>query len=187
MSAPLKKLKLFAGIALEKRVQQQLFKVAERLRARGLDGRFEAVEKYHLTVAFLGWIEPTELPRLAVAMQSVAERFHPFRLRFDRIAGFPHERRPRVVWIGCHKQPAAYGELTRSLQSAYAEFGFSFKDDPVAHVTIARIKEARRPLPSIDGFEPIDAGVNALTLFESLPAGGTTRYEARAQAPLSGA
>ncbi|MBV9277973.1 MAG: hypothetical protein JOZ97_07030, partial [Candidatus Eremiobacteraeota bacterium] len=110
-----------------------------------------------------------------------------FRLRFDRIAGFPHERRPRVVWIGCHKQPAAYGELTRSLQSAYAEFGFSFKDDPVAHVTIARIKEARRPLPSIDGFEPIDAGVNALTLFESLPAGGTTRYEARAQAPLSGA
>ncbi len=180
-----KKIKLFAGIALEEPVQRKLSEISERLRARGLDARFEGSDKYHLTLAFLGWVEPGQLPPLLGALQSVAAQYRPFALRLDRIGAFPHERRPRVVWIGSQKQPPTYRDLTRSLQSAYAGFGFEFKDDPVAHVTIARIKMARKPLPTISAFAPISIPVSTLTLFESLPEAGTTRYEVRACAPLS--
>ena len=181
---PAKRVKLFAGVALEDHVQRKLSAIAERLRARGLIARFESAEKYHLTLAFLGWVEAAQVDALAAALRSVAAQHRSFALRFDRIGAFPHERRPRVVWIGAHKQPAAYRELANSLHRTYGELGFEFKDDPVAHVTIARIKEMRAPLPTISPFAPIAVNVGALTLFESLPAGPTTRYEVRAAAPL---
>ncbi|MBV8726988.1 MAG: RNA 2',3'-cyclic phosphodiesterase, partial [Candidatus Eremiobacteraeota bacterium] len=149
-------------------MQRKLFTIAERLRSRGLVASFEHVEKYHLTLAFLGWVEPAQAEGLIAALRSVAAQYRPFALRFDRIGAFPHERRPRVVWIGARKQPAAYRELSNSLHSAYRELGFEFKDDPVAHVTIARIKEMRKPLPTISSFPPIAVNVSALTLFESL-------------------
>jgi len=180
-----KRIKLFAGIALDERVQHKLFAVAERLRERGLNARFESVEKYHLTLAFLGWVEPDRLDVLASALQTAADGHAGFDLAFDRIGAFPHERRPRVIWIGCRKQPAAYARIARAVQSVYAALSFAFKDDPVAHVTIARVKAATDALPTISAFSPIGARVSSLTLFESLPAGATTRYEVRAQAPLS--
>ncbi|MBV9402697.1 MAG: RNA 2',3'-cyclic phosphodiesterase [Candidatus Eremiobacteraeota bacterium] len=187
MSNHAKKIKLFAGIALERPVRLKLFKIAERLRARGLEARFEAPEKYHLTLAFLGWVESAQLEPLIDALQTVAAQSHWFLLNFDRIGAFPNERRPRVVWIGAHQQPADYRRLAESLHRAYARFGFEFKDDPVAHVTVARVKVARRPLLGVADFSPVAVKVSALTLFESLPAGGTTRYEVRTSAPLSAA
>ena len=180
-----KRVKLFAGIALEPEVKRKLAAIAERLRTRGLVARFEDMEKYHLTVAFLGWVDGTQVDLLTAALHSVASQQRAFALDFDRIGAFPHERRPRVVWIGSHEQPAAYRELASSLHLAYGELGFEFKDDAVAHVTIARVKEMRAPLPTISSFEPITVKVSALTLFESLPADRTTRYEVRAAARLS--
>ena len=165
-------------------MQRKIAAVAERVRERGLIARFESAEKYHLTLAFLGWVDAAQVDALTAALQLVASQRRPFALRFDRIGAFPHERRPRVVWIGSHQQPAAYRELAVSLHTAYGELGFEFKDDPVAHVTIARVKEMRAPLPTISSFESIAVRVSALTLFESLPAGRTTRYEVRAAAPL---
>ena len=58
--------------------------------------------------------------------------------------------------------------LARGLREAYAGLGFEFERIPVAHVTIARVKDSKRPLPPIE-FAPISLAVTALTLFESLP------------------
>ncbi|MBV9149411.1 MAG: RNA 2',3'-cyclic phosphodiesterase [Candidatus Eremiobacteraeota bacterium] len=182
-----KRIKLFAGIALEEGVQRKLAAIAERLRARGLVARFESAEKYHLTLAFLGWVDAAQVDALAAALKSAAAQHRPFALRFDRIGAFPHERKPRIVWIGAHQQPATYRELANSVHLSYGALGFAFKDDPVAHVTVARIKETRAPLPTLSSFAPIAVDVRALTLFESLPAGRTTRYEVRATAALNAA
>jgi RNA 2',3'-cyclic 3'-phosphodiesterase len=183
-SHPHKRVKLFAGIALEESVQRRLATLAERLRTRGFDARFDAAEKYHLTLAFLGWVDLPRVTDVKHALHAAAAGHEPFDLRLDRIGAFPHERRPRVVWIGSHKQPAAFRDLARSVRSVYEALGFEFKDDAVAHVTIARVKAAALPLPTVSAFNPIGVKVSRLTLFESLPAAGTTRYEVRASVPL---
>lgn len=177
--------KLFAGIELDARTRAACAAVSARLQAAGFPGRFEAPEKLHITLAFLGWVDPERVEPIRAALQTVAESEAPFDITLDRIGAFPHERRPRIVWIGSHDQGEGFRGVARAAQASYRELGFTFSQDAVAHVTIARVKEGRAHLPMLD-FEPVRMRVAHIALFESLPDARTTRYEVRARAALNG-
>jgi 2'-5' RNA ligase len=176
--------KLFAGIELDKRVRAQCAKVAARLLAQGIDARYEAPEKLHITVAFLGWVDAEQVGPIRDALDLAAGAVRPFTLTLDTLGAFPHERRPKIVWIGSRDQGAAYRALAYGARHAYEPLGFNFDKDAVAHVTLARIKGGRAHLPMLE-IAPMHLHVTELALFESLPAGPTTRYEVRHRAPLN--
>jgi len=179
----MKKLKIFTAIDLTPGVRAKCSEVAERLRASGLDARFEAPEKLHITLAFLGWVEPEAVEPVRDVLARAAQHMHAFGLSLDKLGAFPNERKPRIIWIGASEQAAAFRELWRSLRAAYEELGFHLEKETVAHVTIARVKGGDAHLPSLH-IKPMKLFVRDLTLFESIPAEGTTRYEARARYPL---
>jgi RNA 2',3'-cyclic 3'-phosphodiesterase len=176
--------KLFTGIELDAPVRAWCSDIAARLQACALPGRFETPEKLHITVAFLGWVDPEQVEPIRDVMRSAAVQVEPFTLTLDRIGAFPHERRPRIVWIGSTDQGEPFRSLAGAMQSGYNELGFTFDKAPVAHVTLARIKEGRAHLPMLD-VKPVRLRVNHVTLFESIPAGRTTRYEVRDRAWLA--
>jgi len=176
--------KLFAGIELDKRVRAQCASVAERLAAQGLDARYEAAEKLHITLAFLGWVDPGQVEPIRDALSAAAGTAPPFTLTLDSIGAFPHERRPKIVWIGARDQGAPYRRLAYGTRAAFEPLGFAFDKDAVAHVTIARVKGGRAHLPILD-VAPMHLHVTEIALFESLPDGQTTRYEVRARASLN--
>lgn len=176
--------KLFTGIELDEPVRAWCSDIAARLQACALPGRFESPEKFHITLAFLGWVDFEKVDPIRSVLRHTAERIEPFTITLDRIGAFPHERRPRVVWIGSHDQGEPFRALARAMQNGYSELGFRFEKAAVAHVTLARIKEGRAHLPVLD-VTPVRLHVKHLTLFESLPAGRTTRYEVRDRAPLA--
>jgi 2'-5' RNA ligase len=179
--------KLFAGIALDERTREGCARIARRLESAGLAARFEAPEKYHLTLAFLGWVDAERVGEIDAALRAVAARGRRFALTLDRIGAFPHERAPRVVWIGCRDQGEPFRALANDARRTYAELGFTIDKDAVAHVTVARVKARRSPVPMLDAIEPMRLHVRELTLFESIPAGRTTRYEPLAVVPLGSA
>mgnify|MGYP001256890549 CR=1 FL=1 len=180
----MKRLKLFAGIDLTPNVRAACSDVTERLRRSGFDARFEPPEKLHVTLAFLGWVEPEAVEPIRNALANAVRGAKPFNLTLDKIGAFPHERKPRVVWIGASEQGQSFQELSRSVRAVYEALGFTFDKDAVAHVTIARVKGGLAHLPMLD-VKPMSLLVQELTLFESIPAGRTTRYEVRALIALS--
>jgi 2'-5' RNA ligase len=103
----------------------------------------------------------------------------------DKLGAFPHERKPRVVYIGAREQGSTFRALAQRVRSAYAALGFPFEKDAVAHVTIARIKDPKRPLALVE-FAPIRLAIERVTLFESLfdKTQSTSRYEIVATASL---
>jgi 2'-5' RNA ligase len=137
-------------------------------------------------LAFLGNVGANQYEAVAAALDRVAAQSAPFGLTLDRIGAFPHERKPRVVYVGTREQGAPFRKLAQSVRGSYVALGFQFDDDPVAHVTIARVKDPRAPLRSAE-FAPIAFEVGALSLFESLfdPKANTSRYEVARVAPLS--
>ena len=175
--------KLFAGIELDERTRGACAAISTRLQAAGFPARFEAAEKLHITLAFLGWVDAERVESIRDALRSIAQREAGFDITLDRIGAFPHERRPRVVWIGSHDQGEGFRRVARAAQEAYRELGFTFTQDAVAHVTIARVKDGRAHLPMLD-IDPLRMHVGHIALFESLPASHTTRYEVRERAPL---
>ena len=144
-------------------------------------------EKLHVTLAF--WECRCESIRGSRRGARPRRRpSAPFGLTLDRIGAFPHERKPRVVYVGTREQGAPFRKLAQSVRGSYVALGFQFDEDPVAHVTIARVKDPRAPLRSAE-FAPITFEVGALSLFESLfdPKVNTSRYEVARVAALSDA
>lgn len=169
--------RLFVGIAPDDTVRERCARASEELRRTGFDARYEAPEKYHITLAFLGNVAPAQLEPVKSALRSLSD-IPAFQIVLDRLGGFPHERRPRVVFIGARDQGRAFGTLAKRTRDAYASLGFPLEKDSVAHVTIARVKAPQRSLPLIEP-EPISVEITALSLFASLPdpEHNTSRYE----------
>jgi RNA 2',3'-cyclic 3'-phosphodiesterase len=177
-------MRLFAGIELDGTTRDACVRVQDRLRAGGLDARYEPAEKLHVTLAFLGRVDERQSSEVETILDDTAARNAPFELILDKLGAFPHERRPRVIWIGSRTQGAPFRTLATALRERYAAMGFSFEDDVVAHVTIARVKGgSTRPLPMLD-VAAMQLRVGALALFESLPDKQTTRYVVRKTSDL---
>lgn len=180
----MKRIKLFAGIELSPAVRKACAAISDRLRGSGLNARFEAPEKLHITLAFLGWVEPEAIGSIGEALEQATHEGAPFDLTLDKLGAFPHERRPRVVWLGARKNNAAFQSLARTVRAEFEELGVSFEKDALAHITLARVKGGDAHLPQLD-VKPMNLQVNALTLFESIPYSRTTRYEVRARSALN--
>ncbi len=180
-----RKRRLFVGIDLDEIPRTRCAAISEELRKTGFAAKYESSEKLHVTLAFLGFVEAASLDAIVLELASSASHCRRFAVTLDKLGAFPHERAPRVVYIGAREQGANFRGLATGVRDAYARLGFDFKNDPVAHVTIARVKEAKRALPLIE-FEPIPLEIRRLVLFESLPdpAHQTSRYEVVASAQL---
>ena len=178
----------FAGIDLDETARERCASVTARLRATGFVAGFEGVGKLHLTLAFLGNVAEERFGDLEDVLQRAASAISPFDLTLDRIGAFPHERSPRVVFIGSRQQGAGFRSAAEIVRSEYESLGFAFKDDAVAHVTIARVKGNTNggPPPAIE-VDPILIAVAEIVLFESIfdPIRRSTRYEIAARAALS--
>jgi 2'-5' RNA ligase len=179
------RLRLFAGIELDEGVRNRCSAIQQRLIRAGLEAKYESTEKLHVTLAFLGNVERDRVESVERVLYEAALATPRLVLRLDRISAFPNERRPRIVWIGSRVQHPGFRMLSRKLRNAYQELGFTFENDTVAHVTLARIKGGgRHPVPMLD-VDPIEVRVDEIALFESLQDETTTRYVVRRTAPLS--
>jgi 2'-5' RNA ligase len=181
-----KRRRLFVGIELDDAARASCAVVSEGLQRTGFAAKYEPAEKLHVTLAFLGNVASNQYEAIAAALDRVATQNAPFGLTLDRIGAFPHERKPRVIYVGTREQGVSFRGLAQSVRGSYAALDFAFDEVPVAHVTIARVKDPRAPLRSVE-FAPIALEVGSLSLFESLfdPKANTTRYEVTRVAGLS--
>ena len=177
-------MRLFAGIELDANTREACVHTQERLRDAAFVARYEPAEKLHVTLAFLGSVDDGLVPEVESVLDEAATRVPAFRLTLDKLGAFPHERRPRIIFMGSRAQGAPFRALAAMLRTRYESLGFAFADDAVAHVTIARVKGgSARPLPLLD-IAPVELAVDAVALFESLAGKQTTRYVVRHSAPL---
>jgi 2'-5' RNA ligase len=103
-------------------------------------------QNIHLTLKFLGDINPGDLDDIDGAMADAAAGFAPLTLKIGGIGFFPGIKRPRVVWVGLGGEIANLLDLQRNLEDRLATVGFvrekrSFK----AHLTLGRIRQAADP------------------------------------------
>lgn len=178
--------RLFAGIALREEERRACAAASDALRRCGFAASYEDANKLHLTLAFLGNVPESRCEQMAETLRAAVAGVAVFQIVLDKIGAFPHERRPRVVYAGARDQGAAYRSLARGVREAYAGLGFAFDGDPVAHVTLARVKNASRALPLVE-FGPIPVRIDEVRLFESIfdKAANTSRHQTLASVALN--
>ena len=134
-------------------------------------------EGIHLTLKFLGDIEPALVEDVLRAMEQAASGTLPFQVHLNGLGVFPNLRRPRVLWAGVGGDMDALGALQEKVEAAME--GLAFPRERRAfnpHLTLGRVRDtisamARQRVGgmvsqgSLDGADPWP--VNAVHLMRS--------------------
>jgi 2'-5' RNA ligase len=185
-----KPIRVFWALELGAPARRRAAAIAAALREQ-LDGgavRWVREESLHVTLRFLGGIEPEQVESLVGAVGAVV-RGAPFAARLADLELLPSRRRPRVVAVGV--TPAArLAALAEQVERGTVAAGFPPDPRPFrAHVTLGRAHGERRIAlaPAVTG--SVTAGADAwdvteTVLFRSDSAPGGSRYTPLARVPL---
>lgn len=97
-------------------------------------------DAFHLTLAFIGEVDPSRVGDLSLAL----DRLHwaPFPLQLRGLGYFPPRGQPKVLWAGVANADAVTA-LHRQVQHASQAAGFSVEHRAFKpHVTLARLRHA---------------------------------------------
>lgn len=131
----------FIAIEIPATIQSQLARVQSALRTRIQKASWVKPGNIHLTLKFLGDVDPADLESIGQAVGLVAIRHHSFSLRFGGVGAFPSLARPRVIWIGVKVGSESASALAEDINLALSRCGFLVdpkKFNP--HLTIGRLK-----------------------------------------------
>ena len=136
----------FIAFELPAAVTSLLDQVQQELKALQLTARWVRPQNIHLTLKFLGNMDPGDIENIGRAMAEAAGEYAPFTLTVGGIGFFPGIKRPRVIWVGLGGATDALRNFQRNLANRLATIGFpSEKRSFKAHLTLGRIRQAVNP------------------------------------------
>jgi 2'-5' RNA ligase len=153
--------------------------------------RFVREEGLHVTLRFLGDVDPVRHDRLDRGWREAAEGTGPLSLRLDAAAVAPSPRRPRIIWLAVHDETSddALLRLAGRIEQAARAEGFPPEERAFAgHVTLARARRGARVLsPDVSAVGEIGRFVaTRLILYHSRLCSSGATYEELASYPLDG-
>lgn len=149
----MKDVRSFIAIELPQAVKDELVDAAALLAARTSGYRWVKPEALHLTLRFLGYLDPRRFDEVSALVNAGIKAEGPIRLKPLSVGGFPTAKRARVVWVGLDGDLARLHALSDALDKALAGIGIASEERPFkAHLTIGRVdKDGRASGLPLDG------------------------------------
>jgi 2'-5' RNA ligase len=157
----------FVSVDLPEDLIEAVADVQETFRdASGLS--FTDPERAHVTLQFLGEVDPERLPEVKAALETAVEDagVSPFEATYGGLGAFPGIEYISVLWLGVTAGGAEMTRLHEAIETETTALGFDPEGHEFTpHVTIARMNHA-------GGKELVQKGVRELD-----PTVGTARVE----------
>ena len=144
---------------------------------------WEKPEKLHLTIKFLGDIEPTQLADLIAAAEKSVRGFQPFELEITGANVFPPRGAVRVLWLDVTTGKENVLALNERLEDECWKIGFEREGRKFTpHLTVARLREPHNSqslakLHVATQFPPVGCLVKEITIFQSERAADKINYK----------
>lgn len=138
-------LRLFVACPLPEDVKRGLASIQDDLGRQGAPRlRNVRPEGIHVTLKFLGSVQPDRVEAIRAALEHVVEPFE-LRLTVDQLGGFGGARM-RVVWAGLAGDIEPLVALAARAEAALEPLGFAREKRPFApHITLARVSDEASP------------------------------------------
>lgn len=138
-------MRTFIAIELSDAIRQRLAEAQDRLRSSVAGVKWVEPENIHLSLKFLGEIEPDLADLIAEAMAEAAQAVPPFEMRLVGLGAFPPRGAPRVLWAGIEEPTGRLLDLQRRVEAALEALDFEREARGFsAHVTLGRVKDPQR-------------------------------------------
>lgn len=137
-----KTFRTFIAVPIPDAVVVFLEQIQAQLQSPGMNVRWVATKNIHLTLKFLGDIDPSQVPAIAARMDTAAGATPVFTLQAKGVGVFPNLRRSRVLWVGLTGELDRLSAVQAALESSLESVGFSSASRPFrAHLTIGRSRQ----------------------------------------------
>ncbi len=175
-------MRLFVGITPTAEALAHAAGAVDRIASTTPDLRWLSAQRWHVTLAFLGEVDPDRVPRLTAQLDAVAAEHAPLAgLRLEGAGTFRG-----VVWLGVSptERHTAADRLARGVQRSMREVHIEVERRPWrAHLTVARWRPsperdeaARRAAEALADYSGPDFDVHEIRLVHSIT-GPSPRYE----------
>lgn len=180
-------MRLFVAFELPEAHLDAAEAVAARLRPDLPHARWIPRPNMHVTLRFIGYVEPGVVGDVGAVCRTVAAEHEPAELRLGPLGAFPSARRARVVWLGIEDPAGLTPALAGSLGAGLEPLGIAAEDrDYHPHLTLARLKQPRRAeLPDAPARAELPPfRLDEVVLFRSRPQRSGVTYEVIDRFPL---
>ncbi|MCL4366528.1 RNA 2',3'-cyclic phosphodiesterase [Patescibacteria group bacterium] len=153
--------------------------------------RLTALDKIHLTLAFIGE-QPDQLQnRLVDIIEEAAVNIPVFEVTPAYIDGFPDIHHPQVLWVGVKGDIDKILLVRERIKDGLESLKLPVDERRfIPHISIAKLNnfQVNRNLEEgleeimVTNFQPIQ--ISSIKLFESIPQGGLHQHNTLAQIPL---
>ncbi|GJL64409.1 MAG: RNA 2',3'-cyclic phosphodiesterase [Nitrospirales bacterium] len=142
-------IRVFLAIRLNSEIREALDHFQDHV-ASILPVKWVPSDSMHLTVKFLGDIEPEQVSVLQEALREVVADTAQFSLRIQGLGGFPSLQKPRILWVGVSGAVDHLDVLVACVESALSPLGYAKEVRPYhPHLTLSRIKTNTREIGRI--------------------------------------
>lgn len=191
-------MRTFIAIEVPETIKRALAEMQRALKDIGADAGWTNPDGIHLTLKFLGEIDPGLLPEVAGCCRAAVSGATPFTMTLDGTGVFPNFRNPRVLWAGLKEESGMLQALQLRLEDELSAIGFKPEDKPFnPHLTICRIrslKKSRELLARAEMYDlpEISFEVRDIRVFKSELSPAGARYtelvkeEIRRRPPING-
>jgi 2'-5' RNA ligase len=180
----------FVALPIPRESRKALDEAQGPLRATKADVRWISAASIHLTLKFLGEIDPETLPGLTRALRESIQAHRPFTLCLRGLGAFPGLAAPRIVWCGIEGETDMLETLQKDVESVCARLGFPPEERVFRpHLTLGRVRGKRNlhrlveciKITSVceNSFE-----VNGINLYKSTLTPGGAMYDVLERLPL---
>ena len=147
----------FIAIDFPEETRKALEDIQRALKQCGAGVRWVRPSSIHLTLKFLGNIQPAQVEDIARAVAQEIRDQPPITLRPAGLGAFPSQRKPRVIWIGMEGEVQRLNGIQARLENALEPLGFAREKRGFRpHLTIGRVKDRRRLQPLVDAMATLD-------------------------------
>jgi RNA 2',3'-cyclic 3'-phosphodiesterase len=137
--------RVFIAVPLPGDLKAKLASIQQELRHLPLEAAWVREDGFHITLKFLGEVDSNQIGPISSRMLETAQCYQPFSLTLCGVGVFPHESKPRVLWVGIHDATGLMGQLQQTLEARLTPLGYPAEERPFApHLTLARLKRVSR-------------------------------------------
>jgi 2'-5' RNA ligase len=131
-------MRLFIGIVFTPEIKRNILYFQSELKQMGLAGYWKAEENFHLTIEFLGEMQPQVVPVISSILKQAAVNKQPFTLGLEGLGGFPSLNRPHTLWTAVSGDRAELLRLRDDIHRSLLHQGFKLEERPFKpHLTLA--------------------------------------------------
>ena len=165
----------FLAVPLPDDLKEYLHEISKSLRERLNYGYWTGQEDYHITLYFLGAVDPERLEELKERVHKKTKDMQATHLKLKGFGTFGKKDEPRVLWMGIYSDKYL-NELQSIVTSSVVECGFEAEKRPyLPHITIAKKWRGKTRVDPdewdsiIPIFEPLSWDTKEFHLFQVKP------------------